>query len=705
MSLITLSFGCGLLILLILLTRRTLARRLPRRVITVLWAVCALRLIIPFSLELPVLSPNEAVAAGESAVITCPADFADDISPITAYKSDVTPEVGESGFGDEAGAGTSQSRKARKFPVKAFLFGIWLLGASAMIAFFGVDLVKSLRKIGKGRECTNPYALEWLDHHKTLRRIRIRVCDNIGSPLTYGVFRPVIVITKAADRSPKETLNYILTHEYMHIRHFDSALKLVLALALCLHWFNPLAWVMFRTAAKDIELACDEDVIRALGRSERAGYAKALILTGAGASSLLLSDFKTSTIEERIVAIMKYKKLSALSVTIAAAIAVTTALCAFTKPVAKEQEEIVRTTVRQEPNVTVEPIYLSKSQNRNFKIYGYQKADNLEKYADALGKYIASSEFEALNSDDYTELVPDESGVCYLKISDAKQFAFTGRVIITDDEGKPFWAEYNKGSDNVRLTFSKSNKFSSDSTITFGFMSGDEIIKKTTFKPKDDYCNGTVGLTKEFDKDTEIYCFFEADETVYIDCVEVNLSTIGGVAGGSEMGKYFIDDVEMSTRAKETWDAVIEDIYLENAYNIGLGNSVDLCTSESLLKDLKAGQKVQVIVDLDLENYEMPAPYEWTDPETGEVIYGKLDGVKPRWQIGLYKNNGKNLTVSPSVFPLFCENYDIMLLETIKNQDANVIFEIPEDGDYVIRFNNAGCNVLKVISTEVKIID
>lgn len=703
MSLLTLSLGCGLLILLILLTRKALARRLPRRVITVLWAVCALRLIIPFSLELPVLASEKAVCAAESAEVIIPVDSADDIAAIAPYESGVRPSSDQNDTMVEPNA--SPREKVVKFPLKACLVAVWLLGAAAMLAFFGHDLVKSLRKIGKGRECTNPYALEWLDRCKTLRRIRVRVCDNIGSPLTYGVFRPVIVITKAADSSTKETLNYILTHEYMHIRYFDSALILVLALALCLHWFNPLVWIMFKAAAKDIELACDEDVIHTLGRSKRAGYAKTLILTEAGASSLLLSDLKTSTIEERIVAIMKYKKLSALSVTIAAAIAVTTALCAFTKPVAKEQDEIVRTTVRQEPDVTVEPIYLSYPKSIAAKIYGYQKANVLWDDSRSLVKQIAASDFSGLNTEDYTELEPDENGICYLKISDAKQFAFKGKVIVTDDDGKPFLAEYNKGRDHVSLTISKSGKFSSDSTMKLGFISGGEIIKKSRFWSKNDYCNGTVGLTEEFDKDTEIYCFLESDETVYMDCIEVSLSAIGVIAGGSEMGKYYIDGVEVSTGASKTWDAVVEDIYLENAYNIGLGNSVDLCTSESLLKDLKAGQKVQVIVDLDLENYEVPDPYKWTDPETGEVIYGKRDGATPRWQIGLYKNNGNNLAVSSTVFPLFCENYDIMLLETIKNQDANVIFEIPEGGDYVIHFNNAGCNVLKVISTEVKIID
>lgn len=202
MSLLTLSLGCGLLILLILLTRKALARRLPRRVITVLWAVCALRLIIPFSLELPVLASEKAVCAAESAEVIIPVDSADDIAAIAPYESGVRPSSNQNDTMVEPNA--SPREKVVKFPLKACLVAVWLLGAAAMLAFFGHDLVKSLRKIGKGRECTNPYALEWLDRCKTLRRIRVRVCDNIGSPLTYGVFRPVIVITKRLTAARKK---------------------------------------------------------------------------------------------------------------------------------------------------------------------------------------------------------------------------------------------------------------------------------------------------------------------------------------------------------------------------------------------------------------------------------------------------------------------------------------------------------------------
>lgn len=688
MSLLLLSLGCGILILLILLARKVSARRLPRRVITMLWAVCAMRMIIPFSLELPVLSMKETVAVDEPTVIIYPADFAGDISPAAAYEPDVIPAVGKSSVKDEAAK--SLSRKTRKFPAKALLLGIWLCGAAGMLVFFGIDLVKSFNKVRTGAEPQNPYVWEWLSHHKTLRRIRIRTCGSVGSPLTYGVLRPVIVITEAADRSVTETLNYILTHEYMHIRHFDSALKLLLAFALCIHWFNPLAWVMFRTAARDIELACDEDVIRALGVSERRGYAKTLIFTEAGGNELLFSDLKTSTIEERIVAIMKYKRLSAVSVAVAAVIAVTTALCAFTKPVAKEQEEIVRTTARQKPNVTCEETYVKDSNDHLRRWCGYSIA--YDHYVTQLdhekcGKYIYEEDLINLTAEDYTELVPDENGVCYIDITQAKQFTYTGRVIITDEGGKPFKAVYNE-CDGISFDFRENNELTEDNKDIFGFIVNGEEIKRTE-------CDSGyyIGLAKLFDEDTEFYIFLESKVPAYVNCVSVSLSQ-GSFHGGLENGKYYIDGNQYSVEGAEAMDYVLRKHRLETAYNIALGNSVSLQTSNNLLTGLKAGEKVHVVTDIDLENTVVPKKRKWTDSETGKIYIDESGWEEPRWELTLFRKGDDD------------DSYEWVSGTIKRNLDVNVTFEIPEDGDYVVRLTNASSgSLLDIISTDIKVIN
>ncbi len=92
--------------------------------------------------------------------------------------------------------------------------------------------------------------------------MEIRQSDRIAALLTYGVLRPVVLIPKQTDWTDETRLKVILTHEFVHIRRFDTLTKLLLAAALCIHWFNPFVWVMYVLANRDIELSCDETVVR-----------------------------------------------------------------------------------------------------------------------------------------------------------------------------------------------------------------------------------------------------------------------------------------------------------------------------------------------------------------------------------------------------------------------------------------------------------
>ena len=119
-------------------------------------------------------------------------------------------------------------------------------------------------------------------------------------------------------------MQYVLTHEYVHIRRFDSITKLVLIVVLCVHWFNPLVWAMYILANRDIELSCDEAVIRLFGEDTKAAYARTLIGMEETRSGLtpLCNNFSKNAIEERITAIMKIRKVSMLSLVLALALVV-----------------------------------------------------------------------------------------------------------------------------------------------------------------------------------------------------------------------------------------------------------------------------------------------------------------------------------------------------------------------------------------------
>jgi len=147
-----------------------------------------------------------------------------------------------------------------------------------------------------------------------IRHIQVRQSDRIAAPLTYGIWKPVILFPKTTDWQDIANLRYVLTHEITHIRRFDILTKWLLAAALCVHWFNPLVWAMYFLANRDIELSCDEAVVKTFGESKKSAYAMALIglEENRGMFSPLCTNFSKNSIEERIVAIMKMKKKSIL---------------------------------------------------------------------------------------------------------------------------------------------------------------------------------------------------------------------------------------------------------------------------------------------------------------------------------------------------------------------------------------------------------
>ena len=139
-----------------------------------------------------------------------------------------------------------------------------------------------------------------------------------------GIFRPVILLPKKMDWKNEKQLQYVLSHEYVHICRYDTVTKLVAALALCIHWFNPFVWVMYLLFNRDIELACDESVIRQLGEKSKSAYSLMLIDMEAAKSGLLpfCNSFSKNAIEERITAVMKTKKNSLFAICIAAVLIV-----------------------------------------------------------------------------------------------------------------------------------------------------------------------------------------------------------------------------------------------------------------------------------------------------------------------------------------------------------------------------------------------
>ncbi|GMQ64387.1 hypothetical protein AN2V17_36240 [Vallitalea sp. AN17-2] len=194
---------------------------------------------------------------------------------------------------------------------------LWIAGMVILATYFIISFINSYKRLQMSIPVkNNEFIFEWLNQQKIKRKIKVLSSDRIISPITYGILRPKIILPKIIDYSNDQQLNYILTHEMIHIKRCDVLLKLVSLIALCVHWFNPLVWIMHILLNRDIEISCDEKIITVFGENSKSDYALSLINlaeTQRGFSHIF-SYFGKNAIQERIVMIMKFKKLSTFSI-------------------------------------------------------------------------------------------------------------------------------------------------------------------------------------------------------------------------------------------------------------------------------------------------------------------------------------------------------------------------------------------------------
>lgn len=216
---------------------------------------------------------------------------------------------------------------------------VWLVGAVSCALFFIVTHLRFRREY-KTALPVDKQVVMWIQQERILKRkIEIRQSDRITAPLTYGVIRPVILLPKQTDWEDKNRLYYIFAHEFTHIQRFDTVAKLILAIAVCVHWFNPFVWLMYLLANRDIELSCDEAVVKAFKENDKSAYALTLIGLAEEKNRFtpLANNFNENAVEERIVSIMKFKKVS-LVAALAAVLLVSGVIIVFTTSAAENEK-------------------------------------------------------------------------------------------------------------------------------------------------------------------------------------------------------------------------------------------------------------------------------------------------------------------------------------------------------------------------------
>ena len=259
-------------VILAVLAVRLLLRRAPKVFAYALWAVVLFRLLCPVSVTSAVSlmgalgAPAQERTQRTSAVEYVPADIMIRGTAPAVTQLPQTPLLAETGGAvSDAPADTAPAA----VPVMSFnepvfiLTLIWLAGMVLLLAYSLVSLLRLRRRlVGTVRLRDNIY-----------------LADHIPSPFVMGLFRPKIYLPSTLTETER---GYILRHEQYHLRRRDHLVKFLSFLALCIHWFNPLVWAAFVLSGKDMEMSCDEAVVRELGEDIRADYSASLLSLATG---------------------------------------------------------------------------------------------------------------------------------------------------------------------------------------------------------------------------------------------------------------------------------------------------------------------------------------------------------------------------------------------------------------------------------------
>lgn len=330
MTLIQMSFSAAVMILAIIVIRALAINKLPKKVFVLLWEVVLLRLLIPFSIP-SMLSAYSIVRRNVS--------IQEAISENPA--GNIIAQLMTGQMNTDAAAPVSGDMQSLSGWTLLWITGVVLCGI-----FFVVSYLRCYFEFRISLPVRSEFAEKWLKEHQLRRSIQIRQSDRVSTPLTYGILKPVILMPKKTDWENSSQLQYVLLHEYTHICRFDIVWKLIAILALCTHWFNPLVWVMYILFNRDIELSCDENVVRQFGENAKSAYARTLITMEEKKSGLtpLYNSFSRNAIEERITAIMKTKKVTIgiliISVVVIVAIVVLFATSASAKRDTTSEAEV-----------------------------------------------------------------------------------------------------------------------------------------------------------------------------------------------------------------------------------------------------------------------------------------------------------------------------------------------------------------------------
>ena len=306
LKLLNLSISASWLVLVVLALRLVL-KRAPKWVNVLLWGMVALRLMLPFSIESALSLIPSAETVSPEVVQFDPAPTI--TSGVTIIDNAVNPSLSES-------FAAAPLASVNPLYVWTYLAGwVWLIGLAAMLLYALVSYLRLRRRVSASIPL----------------RENIYVCDEVPSPFILGIVHPRIYLPSALDEAQRGS---VLSHERAHLARRDHWWKPLGFALLAVYWFNPLLWLAYTLLCRDIELACDERVLRGMDAGQVKAYSSALLACSVPRRMIAACPlaFGEVGVGARVKNALRYKKPAFWVVAASVAVCVVVAVCFLTNP-------------------------------------------------------------------------------------------------------------------------------------------------------------------------------------------------------------------------------------------------------------------------------------------------------------------------------------------------------------------------------------
>lgn len=313
LKIFNLSISASYLVLAIVVLR-LIFKKVPKFFILIMWGLVAIRLVFPFSIEsfLSLIPSSETIPQN-----ILYSEHPEIHSGFYAFNSVVNPIISDS-------LAPSPQNSVNPAQVIAFIISVvWIIGVAVMLFYALFSYLKIAHRVKESvKEDKNIY-----------------ICDRIETPFILGIIKPKIYLPSSMSEQDKL---YVLKHEKAHLKRFDHLWKPFGFLLLTIYWFNPLLWVAYSLLCKDIEVACDQKVIKEMGEEYKKDYSNALVNCSVPRKMISACPlaFGEVGVKKRIKSVLNYKKPAFWIIIVSVILSITVAVCFLTVPKSQKLYDI-----------------------------------------------------------------------------------------------------------------------------------------------------------------------------------------------------------------------------------------------------------------------------------------------------------------------------------------------------------------------------